>query len=77
MGANITTIDNIAVIKPSQLFGAKTDATDLRAGAALVTASLGAQGNSEISNVNYIIRGYECLVEKLTSIGGKIKLVNN
>ncbi|MBQ4509658.1 MAG: UDP-N-acetylglucosamine 1-carboxyvinyltransferase [Clostridia bacterium] len=77
MGANITTIDNMAVIKPSYLFGARTDATDLRAGAALVTASLGAQGNSEISNVNYIIRGYECLVEKLTSIGGKIKLVNN
>ncbi len=77
MGANIDIYDNIATVKPSQLIGAKTDATDLRAGASLITASLGANGESEINNVNYIIRGYECLVDKLTSVGGKIKLVNN
>ena len=76
MNAIIDLRGNCATISPSVLFGAKTDATDLRAGAALVTASLGAIGNSEINNVNYIVRGYENLVEKLSSIGGKIKLIN-
>lgn len=77
MGASIEKSNNSAIVKPSKLFGTKIDATDLRAGASLITASLGASGVSEISNVNYIVRGYESLVEKITSIGGKIKLVNN
>ena len=59
------------------MHGGKTDATDLRAGAALITASLGAEGNSEINNVNYIVRGYEDIVSKISYIGGKIKFINN
>lgn len=76
MGANIEIYLNKAVVKSSKLFGGKTDATDLRAGAALITASLGAEGNSEINNVNYIVRGYEDIVSKISSIGGKIKFIN-
>ena len=77
MGANIEIYSNKAIIKSSKLHGGKTDATDLRAGAALITASLGAEGNSEINNVNYIVRGYEDIVSKISYIGGKIKFINN
>ncbi len=77
MGAKIEQIGNTAIINKSSMQGAKLDATDLRAGAALVAASLGAYGASEINNVNYIVRGYENLVEKISSLGGKIELINN
>ena len=77
MGANIHLNKNIAIVDKSSLIGSKLDATDLRAGAALVAASLGANGISEINNVNYIVRGYENIVSKITSIGGKIKMINN
>jgi UDP-N-acetylglucosamine 1-carboxyvinyltransferase len=73
MGANISLASSKVYIKQSQMAGATLDATDLRAGAALITASLGAEGISEINNVNYIVRGYENIVEKISSIGGKIK----
>ena len=75
MGANITQIENKVIIKQSLLKGAELDATDLRAGAALITAALGAEGQSTINNINYIVRGYESLVEKIAVIGGKINLV--
>ena len=75
MGAKIEKIGNSAYITPSLLHGAEIDATDLRAGASLVLAGLGADGQSTINNVNYIVRGYENIVEKLANIGGKIKLI--
>ena len=75
MGADIKREDNIARIFPKALHSACLDATDLRAGAALVCASLGAKGQSTINNVNYIVRGYEDIVGKVTSLGGKIKLL--
>lgn len=75
MGACIKRQDNTVYIKEAKLKGAKLDATDLRAGAALVVAALGAEGDSEINNVNYIVRGYERIVDKLANIGGKIKLI--
>ena len=75
MGAKIQKIENSVKIDKSLLMGAVTDATDLRAGAALVLASLGATGQSTINNVNYIVRGYENIVDKLANIGGKIKLI--
>lgn len=75
MGALIKKHGDTVYIKKTQLIGAKTDATDLRAGAALVAAALGAEGKSEINNVNYIIRGYESIVDKIANIGGKIKLI--
>ena len=75
MGANIIRQGNLVEIKPSALNPAYIDATDLRAGAALVCATLATEGESTINNVNYIVRGYEDLVGKITSIGGKIKLL--
>ena len=75
MGARIKKDKNTVYINQSRLFGAELDATDLRAGAALVVAGLGAQGVSIINNVNYIVRGYEELTSKLASVGGNIKLI--
>ncbi len=75
MGANIEKIENSVRIYPSKIHSATLDATDLRAGAALVACALGAQGESIINNVNYIVRGYEDIVGKVTSLGGKIKII--
>jgi UDP-N-acetylglucosamine 1-carboxyvinyltransferase len=73
MGADIKQEGRTAVIKGvPKLAGAQTIASDLRAGAALVCAALGAEGESEISGVEHIERGYENLVEKLVSVGAHI-----
>ena len=53
--------------------GASVKATDLRAGACLVIAALAAEGITTISNIEYIDRGYENLVEKLRSLGADIR----
>ena len=74
MGACATLRGDTVYIVDTPLIGTKLDATDLRAGAALVLAALGAEGYSEINNVNYIVRGYENIVEKIACIGGNIKL---
>lgn len=55
--------------------GAAVKATDLRAGAALVIAGLLAHGKTEITNVEFILRGYSNIIEKLTSLGADIQLV--
>ena len=55
--------------------GAAVEASDLRAGAALVVAGLMAQGDTEISNTHFIDRGYEHLEDKLSSLGAKISRV--
>ena len=75
MGAKIKRGGNTVYVSQLRLTGASTDATDLRAGAALVVAGLGAQGITTINNVNYIVRGYEELTSKLASVGGNIKLI--
>lgn len=75
MGAKIDKHQNTVHIKKSKMNGAVLDASDLRAGAGLVVAAMGATGKSEINNVNYIVRGYENLVEKVSSIGGNINLI--
>lgn len=75
LGADITVMGNKALVKQSLLHGADMDATDLRAGAALVLGALGTRGQSTISHVNYIVRGYENMVDKLANIGGKINLI--
>ena len=74
MGAHIEVIDNAAIINGVEgLHGADLKATDLRAGACLVIAALAADGVSTISNIEYIDRGYENLVEKLKALGADIK----
>lgn len=75
MGADIKREGNLVKIYPSSLHSASVDATDLRAGASLICASLGIRGESTINNVNYIVRGYEDIVGKIASLGGKIKLL--
>lgn len=58
---------------PVQLKAADVDSCDIRAGAAMVLAALAAEGETEISNIYYIDRGYERIDEKLNSLGAKIK----
>ena len=75
MGMNCKSEGMIATfIGPNNLKGCEVSATDLRAGASLVTAALIAEGTTTIKNVEYILRGYEGIVEKLTDVGAKIKI---
>ena len=77
MGANIQVDDKTAVVEGvDHLTGAPIQAYDLRAGAALVIAALAAQGQSEISNVQYIERGYEDIVSKFRALGADIRAVD-
>jgi UDP-N-acetylglucosamine 1-carboxyvinyltransferase len=76
MGAEITVEGNSAIIKGVRnLRGAPVMATDLRASASLVLAGLAAAGKTEISRIYHIDRGYELIVEKLSSLGADIKRV--
>ena len=76
MGARIQVDDKTAVVEGvEKLTGAPIQAYDLRAGAALVIAALAAEGESEISNVQYIERGYEDIIGKLRALGADIRAV--
>ena len=76
MGANIEIEGKRAYIKgPTKLYAEDIVASDLRAGAGLVLAALLAEGTSVISNTEYILRGYENIVEKLKNLGAKIELI--
>ena len=70
-----TSSDQIVYEGPNQLQGAQVKATDLRAGAALVIAGLMAQGKTEITNIEFILRGYSNIIEKLTNLGADIQLI--
>ncbi len=74
LGADITIKNQTAtILGPTKLKGTNVVATDLRAGAAMVAAGLTADGTTIITNIDHILRGYEQIVEKLTSVGAKIK----
>jgi UDP-N-acetylglucosamine 1-carboxyvinyltransferase len=76
LGADITPKSRVAVIrgKPKlQIYGAPVMATDLRASACLVLAGLVAIGETTISRIYHLDRGYENLETKLTSLGAQIK----
>ena len=76
MGAAISVDGKLAVIEGvDHLEGAPVKATDLRAGAAMIIAGLCADGTTEVSSIQYIERGYEDIVEKLTNLGADIKKV--
>ena len=78
MGASIQVDDKTAVVEGvDHLTGAPIQACDLRAGAALVIAALAAKGESEISCVQYIERGYEDIVGKLRALGADIRVVED
>lgn len=78
MGADIKVESNIAIISGVKRYtGARVNAPDLRAGAALVIAGLAAEGITVVDDIYYIQRGYEALEEKLTKIGAKIARVED
>lgn len=73
MGAKIAVEGRVAIIKGTKrLIGANVKSTDLRGGAALCTSALAAKGITSISNIEYILRGYENLEGKLLSLGANI-----
>ena len=77
MGANIKLKDRTATIKgKTKLVGKNVEATDLRAGAAMLVAGMIAEGTTKIINIEHILRGYENIVEKLSKVGASIKLVD-
>ncbi|MFW6238575.1 MAG: UDP-N-acetylglucosamine 1-carboxyvinyltransferase, partial [Halanaerobiales bacterium] len=73
MGADIKIDGHSALIKPSQLTGARVAATDLRAGAAMILAGLVAEGTTEVTDIYHIERGYENIDEKLSGLGADIQ----
>lgn len=76
MGANIQVDGKIAVIEGvDHLTGVKVKATDLRAGAAMIIAGLVAQGQTVVEKTQYVDRGYENIVEKLSALGADIRRV--
>jgi UDP-N-acetylglucosamine 1-carboxyvinyltransferase len=76
MGASIDQEGQRATFRGvSYLNGASVNATDLRAGAALILAGLAAKGVTEVEEISHIERGYEDIVEKFTSLGADIKRV--
>ena len=78
MGADIQVLGGQIVYNgPSQLSGAPVKASDLRAGAALVTAGLMAEGQTEITNIEFILRGYSNIIEKLSDLGADIRLIED
>jgi len=65
---------NTAVVHGvAHLQGAGVMATDLRASASLVLAGLVAQGETRVDRVYHLDRGYECIEEKLSQLGARIK----
>ncbi len=75
MGANIEIKNQtIKISGPTSFKGCEVNATDLRAGASLVVAALAAEGETVIKNADYILRGYDQIVEKLTAVGAEIKI---
>ena len=76
LGADISLDRNIAVVSGvPKLSGAKVMATDLRASAALILAGLVAEGETEVSRVYHIDRGYEAIEKKLAALGARITRV--
>lgn len=76
MGADILTTKRCAVIRGvPELHGARVAATDLRGGAAMVTAALAAQGESVIEQTEHIERGYAALVERLRACRARIEYI--
>ncbi|HEY3314707.1 MAG TPA: UDP-N-acetylglucosamine 1-carboxyvinyltransferase [Bacillota bacterium] len=73
MGTNIRVEGRMAIIEGvPKLMGAPVRATDLRAGAALIIAGLMAEGQTEISGIEHVDRGYERLSDKFRALGAKI-----
>ncbi len=73
LGADILPKNQVAVVRgKTPLQGAQVMATDLRASACLIVAALAAKGQTHLGRVYHLDRGYECLEQKLRSLGGKV-----
>ena len=78
MGADIQISAKTAIVTGTEkLYGATVTARDLRAGAALVIAGLAAEGTTWVKNIHYVERGYEGIIEKLTSLGAAIRKIED
>ena len=78
MGADILIKEKTAIVTGMpRLRGTTVRARDLRAGAALVIAGLSAEGTTYVENIHFIERGYENIIEKLQSLGAKIRVVED
>ena len=76
MGADIKIFERTAVVQGVERLRAATiTATDLRAGAAMIVAALMAEGESKVGGIQYIMRGYEHIDEKLRSLGGEVEFI--
>lgn len=76
LGANVVIDGNTAIIEGvDQLYGAPVMATDLRASASLVLAALVCEGETPIERIYHIDRGYECIEEKMQSLGARIRRI--
>ena len=78
MGADIEVKGRTAIVRGvERLFGAPVMATDLRASMSLVLAGLAAEGETQVSRVYHLDRGYERLEEKLQAVGADIERVSD
>ena len=79
MGANLVLCDphRVVITGPRQLHGIRVSSPDVRAGMAVLIATLAAKGTSEIHNVYQIDRGYQNIEEKIQKLGGKILRFQN
>lgn len=76
MGAVARVESDVIILKgPNKLTGVEVEASDLRAGACLVIAGLMAEGTTTITGVENILRGYDHIIDKLTSLGADIKMI--
>ena len=77
MGADIKAEGRVAIIEGvKRLSGAAVRATDLRGGASIVLAGLAAGGETVISDIKHIDRGYENIESALNSVGARISRVS-
>jgi UDP-N-acetylglucosamine 1-carboxyvinyltransferase len=77
MGGKIVSKDGIISIKhSSELIGTTVEASEIRAGVALVGLALMAKGTTVINKADNILRGYERIVEKMAGLSIKIKIVD-
>ena len=78
LGAYIEAEGKVATVYGVEgLHGNTVKATDLRAGAAMVIAGLIAKGQTVIEDIHHIQRGYEKIVEKLSSVGADIQIISD
>lgn len=73
LGARIVVSEHTQIIEGSRLKGTSVNAADIRAGAALVVGALAAEGETVISGVEFLNRGYERLAERLRGVGANVE----